>query len=152
MSWRIAGRYFESCNCEAICPCRMVGGIVGGRSTYGVCYGVLCWAVDEGELDGTLLGGLAAALVIGYDDDEPGSPWRIVLHLDERGDASQRAALENILLGRLGGPGILRLPWVRKPSELLDVRVSPIELGEGSLRVGRAVRLRATRYEQRRLS
>ena len=109
----------------------MVGGIVGGRSTYGVCYGVLCWAVDEGELDGTLLGGLAAALVIGYDDDEPGSPWRIVLHLDERGDASQRAALENILLGRLGGPGILRLPWVRKPSELLDVRVSPIELGEG---------------------
>ena len=145
MSWRIAGRYFESCNCEAICPCRMVGGIVGGRSTYGVCYGVLCWAVDEGELDGTLLGGLAAALVIGYDDDEPGSPWRIVLHLDERCDASQRAALENILLGRLGGPGILRLPWVRKPSELLDVRVSPIELGEGSLRVGRAVRLRATR-------
>ena len=24
--WRIRGAYFESCNCEAICPCRMVGG------------------------------------------------------------------------------------------------------------------------------
>jgi Putative transposase len=41
--WRIAGRYFESCNCDAICPCRMVGGIPGGRSTYGECYGVLAW-------------------------------------------------------------------------------------------------------------
>ncbi|MFL5406640.1 MAG: hypothetical protein ACJ79O_12365 [Myxococcales bacterium] len=27
MSWRIAGAYFESCNCKAICPCRMVGGV-----------------------------------------------------------------------------------------------------------------------------
>ena len=27
--WRIRGAYFESCNCEAICPCRMVGGRQG---------------------------------------------------------------------------------------------------------------------------
>ena len=27
--WRISGAYFESCNCEAICPCRMVGGRQG---------------------------------------------------------------------------------------------------------------------------
>jgi hypothetical protein len=46
--WRIAGRYFESCNCEAICPCRMVGGRLGERSTYGICYGVLAppWGND----------------------------------------------------------------------------------------------------------
>ena len=41
------------------------------------------------------------------------------------------------------------LPWVRKERNLIDVRVSPIELvadGPGrSLRVGRAARVRATR-------
>jgi hypothetical protein len=145
MSWRIEGDYFESCNCEAICPCRMVGGVAGGRSTYGICLGALSWRVETGEKDGVDLSGLAAALVCRYDDDEPGSPWRFVLHVDARGDDDQRAALEEILLGRAGGEQVLRLPWVRKPSELLAVRASEIELGGGELRVAEAVRLRATR-------
>ena len=47
--WRIRGSYFESCNCDAICPCRMVGGRKGGRSTHGICFGVLSWLVEEGH-------------------------------------------------------------------------------------------------------
>jgi Protein of unknown function (DUF1326) len=145
MKWRIAGSYFESCNCEAICPCRMIGGFVAGRSTYGICFGVLGWLVEEGSADGTPLDGLAAALTLRYDDDEPGSPWTFKLHVDERGDDAQREALAGILLGRLGGPAILKLPWVRKPSDLVGVVPSRIELGSGVLTVGAAVRLRATR-------
>ena len=60
----------------------------------------------------------------------------------------QRDALASILLGELGGEAVLRLPWVRKPSELIDVVASPIEiLSDASgheLRVGRAVTLKAT--------
>src|SRR5436305_4445665 len=41
LSYRVRGSYFESCNCEAICPCRKIGSTLGGRSTYGECYGVL---------------------------------------------------------------------------------------------------------------
>jgi hypothetical protein len=149
LSYRVRGPYFESCNCEAICPCRMVGEVMGGRSTYGVCYGVLCWGVDEGRVGDIDVGGLAVALVIRYDDDEPGSPWTIVLHVDERGDDSQRQALEDVFLGRLGGPRVGVLPWVRKASHLVDVRASPIELqpvGEGwRARIGRAAELQATR-------
>jgi hypothetical protein len=145
MSWRIAGSYFESCNCDAICPCRMVGGVVVGRSTYGVCMGVLGWLLEDGHANGIPLDGLAAAMTIRYDDDEPGSPWTLKLHVDERGDDRQRDALAAILLGRLGGPAVLELPWVRKPSEVVDVVPSPIELGTGVLLVGDAVRLRATR-------
>ena len=74
MSWRIAGRYFESCNCEAICPCRMVGEVPGGRSTYGICFGALSWLVRDGEADGVPLDGLVVAFAIRYSDDEPGSP------------------------------------------------------------------------------
>jgi hypothetical protein len=145
MSWRIAGSYFESCNCEAICPCRMVGGVLGGRSTYGICFGVLGWLVEDGHADGLELDGLGVALVLRYDDDEPGSPWTLRLHVDERGNERQREALASILLGRVGGPQILRLPWVRKPSEVIGVVPSRIELGAGRLRVGDAIRLQATR-------
>jgi hypothetical protein len=94
MNWRIAGAYFESCNCEAICPCRMIGGVAGGRSTYGICYGALGWRIDEGHAGSVDLSGLAAVLTVRYDDDEPGSPWTILLHVDERGTHEQRLAIE----------------------------------------------------------
>ena len=148
-AWRIEGDYFESCNCDAICPCRSVGGRPGGRSTHGICFGVLSWLIEEGHADSVDLSGLAAAFTIQYDDDEPGSPWRFVVHVDERGSEEQRDALAAILTGRLGGDDVLRLPWVKKPSELLDVRTSLIELQSGpdghELRVGRAIELRASR-------
>jgi hypothetical protein len=147
VTWRIAGAYFESCNCEAICPCRMVGGVPGGRSTYGICFGVLGWRIDAGHADDVDLAGLCAALTVRYDDDEPGSPWSILLHVDDRGAREQRIAIEQIFLGELGGD-VLRLPWVRKPRNLVDVRVSKIRLGDGdehTLQVGEVITLRATR-------
>ncbi|MGZ4291008.1 MAG: DUF1326 domain-containing protein [Gaiellaceae bacterium] len=144
MSWHIAGAYFESCNCEAICPCRRIGDVPGGRSTYGVCYGALAWRIDDGRLDDVDLSGLATVLTISYDDDEPGSPWSVVLHVDERGDPAQRTAIERIMLGEAGGD-VMRLPWIRKPRNVIDIRVSAIELDGTSLRVGEAITLRATR-------
>ena len=148
-AWSIAGSYFESCNCDAVCPCRMSGGVRGGRSTHGICFGVLSWLVEDGFAPGVVLDGLAAALVLQYDDDEPGSPWRFVLHVDEGGTDAQRDALRAILLGELGGEHVLRLPWVRKPGELLDVRASAISLvrdgDDHELRVGRSVELHASR-------
>ena len=56
-TWRVTGSYFEGCNCDAICPCRRIDGMVGGRSTHGVCFGVLTWRVDEGEAQGLDLSG-----------------------------------------------------------------------------------------------
>jgi hypothetical protein len=147
LTFRIRGEYFESCNCEAICPCRMIGGVPGGRSTYGVCYGVLSWRVVDGRVLGRDVSGLAAALAVRYDDDEPGSPWTIVLYVDERGDEAQQAALANVLLGRLGGPHVSKLPWVRKARHLIDVRPAAITLereGKGyRLRVGERISARA---------
>jgi hypothetical protein len=152
VSYSISGSYFESCNCDPICPCRMTDGIPGGRSTYGICYGALAWLVEEGGVRDVDVTGLKVALTVRYDDDEPGSPWTIVLHVDANGSEEQRKALADVFLGELGGPHVGVLPWVRKARHLLDVRVNAIELepdGDGyRLRVGDAVRLRATRrYE-----
>jgi hypothetical protein len=128
MTWRVAGTYVESCNCDPICPCRRIDGRLGGRSTYGICLGALSWIVEEGDLDGTDLSGLNVALASRYSDDEAGSPWSIVLYLDERGAQEQLAALEQIFLGQVPGTQIDHFPWAWKRSIVLAVRPARIEL------------------------
>jgi hypothetical protein len=128
MSWRIRGTYFESCNCDAICPCRRIDGVAGGRSTHGVCMGVLSWLIEEGAEDGTDLAGLPVALACRYDDDESGSPWTWTLYLDAHASSEQRAALEGIFTGRLGGDAEHHFPWAWKASELVAVREVEIDV------------------------
>ena len=149
MTYSVSGSYFESCNCDPICPCRMSDGIPGGRSTYGICEGALAWLVEEGRVGEVDVTGLKVVLVVRYDDDELGSPWSIVLHVDAEGSEQQRKALADVFLGDLGGSHVGVLPWVRKARHVLDVRVNAIELEPEAdgyrLNVGDAVRLRATR-------
>jgi hypothetical protein len=140
LTYHVRGAYFESCNCEAICPCRMIGGVPGGRSTYGICYGVLSWLIHEGSVGDVDVSGLAAVLVCRYSDDEPGSPWTIALHVDRRGDDAQRAALETLFV-----EGLQNLPWIRKARHLIGVRVSEIEIEGPRIRVGSTISVRATR-------
>jgi hypothetical protein len=127
-SWMITGTYLEACNCEAICPCRRIGGEAGGRSTYGICLGALSWAVERGRAGDLDLSGLGAVMVCRYDDDEPGSPWTFSLYVDDRGDARQREALAMILTGELGGTPRKQFPWVWKESRPLGWRPAPIEI------------------------
>jgi hypothetical protein len=128
VSWRIRGSYFESCNCDAICPCRRINGVPGGRSTHGICLGVLSWLIEDGEADGVALTGLPVALATRYSDDEEGSPWTWILYLDAGATDEQRAALEGIFTGRLGGDAMTHFPWARKASELVAVRPVQIEV------------------------
>jgi hypothetical protein len=128
MSWRISGTYFESCNCDAICPCRRIDGAPGGRSTHGVCMGVLSWLIEEGTADGIDLSGLPVALAIRYSDDEPGSPWTWLLYLEARAPDEQRDSLERIFTGRLGGDAERHFPWAWKTSHLVAVRPVEIEV------------------------
>jgi hypothetical protein len=143
-TWEIRGRYFESCNCDPICPCRRIDGVAGGRSTHGICAGVLTWLIEEGAAGGTDLAGLPVALAFRYDDDEPGSPWSWILHLDERAHEEQQAALEAIFSGRLGGDAQTHFPWAWKASRLLGVRRVAIELDHTPRRQLLRIRERVT--------
>ena len=144
MSYSIAGSYLEACNCDAICPCRRINGHTTGRSTHGICYGVLSWRVDEGRAGEVDLTGSRAAMAVSYDDDEPGSPWTLALYVDGPGE------LADVLLGRLGGDHVLTLPWVRKPNASVEMRTAEIEIEAGYVRVGHSIRLRATRTQPMR--
>jgi hypothetical protein len=126
--WHIRGSYLESCNCDPICPCRRVDGVSGGRSTHGICAGVLSWLIEEGAAAETDLAGLTVVLAIRYSDDEPGSPWTWFLYVDERASAEQEEALEGIFTGRLGGDALTHFPWAWKKSTLVGMRRVGIEL------------------------
>jgi hypothetical protein len=101
--WRVAGSYFEVCNCDAICPCRQLNGRGGGRSTHGLCQFALSWHVDEGSSFGLDIGGFDVVLVGQYNDDEQGSPWTVALYVDDTASEEQQAELAKIFLGRAGG-------------------------------------------------
>jgi hypothetical protein len=88
--------------------------------------GVLSWLIEEGAADAVDLAGLPVALACRYSDDEPGAPWTWVLYLDARGSGEQRAALQEIFTGRLGGDAERHFPWAWKASELMAVR--PVEI------------------------
>jgi hypothetical protein len=144
--WELSGTYLESCNCEAICPCRSIGGRKGGRSTHGLCLGALSWRIEKGRAADLDLSGLDVVLASRYHDDEPGSPWTFFLYLDQRGTERQREALTEIFLGRLGGTPLKQFPWAWKDSHLLGVRAVPIEIdhtpGKGWFRAGGYVTVR----------
>ena len=140
MAWAIRGTYFESCNCDAICPCRRIDGVAGGRSTHGICLGVLSWVIEEGAAGDADLSGLRVAVASRYSDDEEGSPWTWTLYLDARGSSEQRAALEDIFTGRLGGDATDHFPWAWKASELVAVR--PVEIEVDHTRRRQRLRIR----------
>jgi hypothetical protein len=146
VSWRVSGTYLESCNCDAICPCRRIDGKLGGRSTNGICLGALSWQIVDGHADGTDLSGLAVALASRYSDDEEGSPWTWTLYLDERGTPQQQTELEEIWTGRVAGEQLEHFPWAWKPSHLLGVKPAQIEVDHtprrGWFRVKDAVSVR----------
>jgi hypothetical protein len=140
MSWSIRGTYFESCNCDAICPCRRIDGVPGGRSTHGECLGVLSWLIEEGAADGVEFSGLPVAIAFHYSDDEAGSPWTWILYLDQEASSEQRGGLEQIFTGRRGGDAEAHFPWAWKASELVAVRPVEIEVDHTRRRQGLRVR------------
>src|SRR5579862_8737300 len=124
--WAVSGSYYEVCNCEAICPCRRYGARKSGRSTYGVCDFALSWSIIKGRAGIIDLSNLSVVLAGSYSDDEPDSPWRVVLYVDERGRPEQQQALTDIFLGRTGGATLRN--FAHAIGEVYAVRQAQIEL------------------------
>jgi len=145
--WHVTGSYFEACNCQAICPCRRRGGQKAvGRSTYGVCDFALSWHVLQGAFGRLPLDGLSVIMAGSYSDDEPGTPWRVSLYVDERATPEQHTALAAIFSGQAGGSTLRNYATVI--GEVYAVRRAHIELDHRrhhwSMRAENYVAVRAT--------
>lgn len=96
--WKVAGQYFEVCNCEAICPC-----IVFSPPSSGECIAVLGWQIEEGHHDDTDLSGLNTVLLAHADGNMKDGDWRVALYIDSNANEDQASALGAIFSGQAGG-------------------------------------------------
>jgi len=101
-SWQVSGQYYETCNCDFVCPC--VPGGLAVRPSKGFCHFAMAFAVDRGSYGTVSLDGLGF-IVLGFTPEEMGKGnWSVGLIADERANAEQREALTAIASGAAGGP------------------------------------------------
>src|ERR1700732_3803488 len=130
--WKIAGSYFEACNCEVACPC-----IFTSPPTNGECSVLIAWHIDQGRFEEIDLDGLNAVLAVHSPGHMLEGKWKVALYVDERANQSQQDALTQIFSGQAGGHLAALAPLI---GEVLGVKAAPIEYrSEGkrrSLRLG----------------
>lgn len=98
--WTISGDYVEACNCEVACQCLWL------EPPDDVCTVSFAWDIQNGHYGDVDLSGLKAAMLVYTDEGvmfAPDTGWHVVLFVDEEAEDDQRAALEEIHLGRAGG-------------------------------------------------
>jgi hypothetical protein len=121
--WQISGEYIESCNCDYLCPCIYTN--PQGETTLDNCTVGLVFRIDKGQSSGVSLGGLCFALLIRSGKVMADGNWAFGCVVDERADATQRAALSAIVSGEAGGtPGMIRNALV---SDFRGVAFKPID-------------------------
>ena len=132
-SWKVAGSYFEACNCEVACPC-----VFMSPPTSGECTVLLAWHIDQGHFGEVNLDGFNTALAAYAPGHMLQVKWKVALYVDERANQSQQTALTQIFSGQAGGHLAALGPLI---GEVLGVKAAPIEYrSEGkrrSLRLGK---------------
>ena len=138
MAWRMQGTYFESCSCDAVCPCTWSG--LTARATLDRCRALLAYHVESGEVNDVDVSGLSFALFLDTPPVMIEGNWRVGVFLDESASDPQVEALGPVLSGQAGGPPAMLGPLI---SEMLGVEKAPIiysEDGRGHhVRIGDAV-------------
>lgn len=98
--WRLAGDWFDVCNCRVPCPCTFAQ-----APSEGVCEGILAWHIREGSYGDVALDGLNLVGVASFEGNIWAGDTKAAMgfFIDERADERQREALQAIFGGHAGG-------------------------------------------------
>ena len=131
-SWKVAGSYFEACNCDVACPCVFLS-----PPTSGECTVLLAWHIDHGQFGEISLDEFNTALAAYSPGHMLETKWKVALYVDERANQGQRDALTQIFSGQAGGHLAGLVPLI---GEVLGVKAAAMEYrSEGkrrSMRLG----------------
>ncbi len=97
--WHLKGTIVIACNCDFGCPCNF-----NAPPTRGKCEGGWVWAIEDGQVRGVRVDGLAIAVYADWPGAIHEGGGRAVSYLDDRADADQRDGLTRLVRGELGGP------------------------------------------------
>lgn len=105
--WKLSGQVLVACNCDWGCPCNF-----NARPTKGKCEGGWTWHVDTGSFGDVRLDGLNLSVFVNWPGAIHEGNGEALILIDERADDRQRAALQTLVGGKVGGPwGILGWTW-----------------------------------------
>ena len=137
MAWSIKGSYFETCNCELMCPCILS---MDHGATNDYCRVTLVFHIREGQVEGTDVGGVKLAVIADTPKVMTEGNWRLGMFVDESATDEQVQKVAGVFGGQLGGPMAGLAPLV---GEMLGVEKAPIEIVEDglnhSVRIGDAI-------------
>jgi len=120
-TWKVSGQYYETCNCDFVCPC--LPGQLAVSPTKGTCTFAMAFQVDRGSYGSVSLDGLGF-IVLGFTPEAMGKGnWSVGLIADERASVEQRDALTAIASGAEGGPMAALSGLIGK---FLGVELAPI--------------------------
>jgi len=101
-SWKVTGQYYETCNCDFVCPCILTQ--MSAMPTKGPCIFSMAFTIDRGTYGSLTLDGLGF-VVLGLTPEAMGKGnWTVGVIVDERASAEQRDAIVAIASGSAGGP------------------------------------------------
>ena len=101
-SWQVSGQYYETCNCDFICPCLPAQMAI--KPTKGTCEFAMAFQIERGQYGAVSLDGLGF-IILGLTPDEMGKGnWSVGLVADSRASAEQCDAITAIASGAAGGP------------------------------------------------
>ena len=128
VSWSLEGSYAETCSCELMCPCNFS---FDHGATYDYCRATLVFNIRSGEIEGTDVSGLKAAVIIDTPKVMTEGNWRLGMFVDENATDEQLEKLTAVFGGQLGGPMEGIAPLV---GEMLGVERASIEIVDDGLR------------------
>jgi hypothetical protein len=125
--WKLTGTYFETCNCEAACPCAFMS-----PPTEGVCHAIVAWHIKHGTFGKIMLDGLNVALLVDAPGKMTESKWTAGAYVDDKASEAQKDALLTIFTGQAGGHPAVLASFI---GELLGIKSVPIHYqGDGKNR------------------
>ena len=128
MSWYIRGKSYACCSCSVGCPCAAGGDETAGSNG---CCAVQVIDIEAGEIENLDVSGARLAAVVDWPGAMMAGNGTGRFYFDSDTTPEQRAALEALVSGRLGG-GFSRIPELvpkTLPPHVASIRLVPGEQG-----------------------
>lgn len=129
VDWRLEGEWFETCNCDYLCPCIITH--MKAQPTEGDCIVAGVYQIEKGSYGDLPLDGLSFVTVMRTPGPMADGNWTVGAIIDERANDAQRDALAAIVSGKAGGPPD-RLNLLMK--EFAGVEFAPIQFAKDGLK------------------
>ena len=138
MAWQLTGTYFESCSCDAVCPCTWSA--LTAKATLDRCRALLAYHVESGEINDVDVSGLNFALFLDTPPVMSQGDWRVGVYLDDTATDSQTEQLGPVLSGQAGGPPAMLAPLIGEMLGVEKTQITYSEDGRGHhVRIGEGI-------------